>query len=317
MAKKLIITEAQERMLAKILREELQYPEKKEANEPYCIDPEKVLIVKRFLDGNFTPHDYENNGENGMPCKIKIFSMNASDGTPLKYLYAEQLQDLLIDKFQKMFMDKNERATFMARVLKEWENGTIGVNGTLSVNFLNEGLTTEEMDERASITNTSPTERQKKAGNYRKGHFSIKGMPITIENPKGSLRSWTDEDGTEGKTAMTNHYGYFTNTTGNGKDGDAVDVYIGTDIENIQKIYVIDQYIHGQFDESKVMLGFSSEKSAMDAYNNHHDSEWKGTGKITTVELPVFKKWLYRGHKQRKPFAKYILIQNKKLKETN
>ena len=105
---KLILTEKQSKMLAQILKEENyvqpepQNPSMKSANKPYCINPDKVLIVKRFLDRGFTPHDYEKVGADGFPVKIQIVSMNASNGEPLKYLYKSQLKDLLIDKKKKM-----------------------------------------------------------------------------------------------------------------------------------------------------------------------------------------------------------------------
>lgn len=48
-----------------------------------------------------------------------------------------------------------------------------------------------------SEVNTEPTEGQKEAGNYKKGHVRIDGLDITIENPKGSKRSGKDADGKE------------------------------------------------------------------------------------------------------------------------
>ena len=101
--KRFIITEEQERFLSNILKEEIQQmPVDKKMNKPYCINPEKVLIVKKFLDKGFSAHDYEKIGSNGLPVKIKVVSMNASNGEPLKYMYQEQLLDLLIDKFQNI-----------------------------------------------------------------------------------------------------------------------------------------------------------------------------------------------------------------------
>ena len=85
--KKFVINEKQEKELIKRLNEEIyQMPVDKKANKPYCINPEKVLIVKKFLDKTFQPHDYEKIGSNGMPVKIKVVSMNASNGEPLKYM---------------------------------------------------------------------------------------------------------------------------------------------------------------------------------------------------------------------------------------
>lgn len=177
-------------------------------------------------------------------------------------------------------------------------------------------ITTSDIDAECKNVNTSPTDAQKEAGNYKMGHFRIKGMPISIENPTGSLRKYKDYNGNEGAVRMKNHYGYFTNTTGNGKDGDAVDVFIGPNPENFERVYVIDQNTKdGDFDESKVMLGFDSKEEAKRAYMSNYNYGWDGFRAITGVSLRLFKKWLYRGNKQRKPFSEYVEIQKKKLEE--
>ena len=187
--KKIIISETQEKILAQLLKEGIyQMPVDKKMNKPYCVNPEKVLIVKKFLDKGFSAHDYEKIGSNGLPCIIKVFSMNASNGEPLKYMYQDQLQDLLIDRFQNMFSDKIERELFMAQVIKDWVAGKIGIFGGLSTNrLLAENMTSEEIDERANDANTNPTDKQKEAGNYAMGHVIVQGMPISIENPKGGF----------------------------------------------------------------------------------------------------------------------------------
>ena len=315
--RKFIISETQEKELIKRLNEEVyQMPVDKKMNTPYCINPEKVLIVKKFLDKTFQPHDYEKIGSNGMPVKIKVVSMNASNGEPLKYMYKEQLHDLLIDRFQNMFLDKNERDLFMKQVIEDWLNGTIGVFGSLSKNQLMENAM-EEVDEKANEADLNPTDAQKEAGNYKMGHVRIMGMPISIENPKGSYRRYKNEDGSIGKNQMKHHYGYFTNTTGNGKDGDAVDVFIGPNTENCEYVYVVDQNNEqGEFDESKVMLGFNSTEHAKKAYMANYSADWTGFRTITKVPLNVFKKWLYRKHKQRKPFSDYTTIKKAKITES-
>ena len=49
--KKFVINEKQEKELIRRLNEETyQMPVDKKANKPYCINPDKVLIVKKFLD---------------------------------------------------------------------------------------------------------------------------------------------------------------------------------------------------------------------------------------------------------------------------
>lgn len=315
--KKLIISEKQEKEIINLLNEEIyNMPVDKKMNKPYCINPEKVLIVKNFLDKTFSHHDYEQVGKNGLPTVIKIISMKASNGEPLKYMYKDQLHDLLIDRFQNMFSDTTERELFMKQVMEDWINNKIGIFGNLSTNRLMEN-TMSELDKKINDVNLTPTDKQKKVGNYKKGHIRIKGMPISIENPKGSKRYWRDEKGNENFNKMKNHYGYFTNTTGNGKDGDAVDVFLGPNIDNFENVYVVDQNKPDKtFDESKVMLGFKSIDAAKKAYLNNYSKDWKGFRDITSVSLDIFKKWLYRKHKQQKPFSEYVEIIKKKLNES-
>lgn len=175
-------------------------------------------------------------------------------------------------------------------------------------------ITISDIEAEMKNVDLNPTDPQKDAGNYKMGHISIKGMGITIENPRGSVRKFKDSDGNEGTITMRNHYGYFRNTRGNGKDGDAVDVFLGPHIENFDKVYVIDQNNKdGEFDESKVMIGFLSKEEAKRAYLSNYDPSWRGFRTITAVNLKTFKKWLYRGNKQRKPFSEYVTIQKHKI----
>ena len=159
---------------------------------------------------------------------------------------------------------------------------------------------------------TNPSEKQKECGNYKKGHISINGFRITIENPKNSYRSGVDSNGKEWKIKMNNDYGYFLNSEG--YDGDHVDVFLGDDF-NSKKIYVVDQFINGKFDESKVMLGFNDIDVAKQNYLKNYEKDWKGFKKITEVSEETFKKWLYDGKKQRKPFYDYKFVKGvKKMK---
>ena len=155
----------------------------------------------------------------------------------------------------------------------------------------------------------NPTEKQKEYGNYKKGHIIINGFEITIENPKGSYRRGVDSDGKEWKTKMYNDYGYFLNSMG--YDGDHIDVFLGNDFDS-KKIFVVDQKINGKFDESKVMLGFKTSNEAKKAYLSNYEKDWKGFHKITEVDEETFKKWLYDGKKQRKPFYQYKDIKKVK-----
>ena len=162
-------------------------------------------------------------------------------------------------------------------------------------------------------TNTNPTDGQKEAGNYRMGRVRIHGLDIAIENPKGSYRLGKDKNGKSWKCLMHNDYGYFSHTLG--KDGDAVDVFIGNNLDS-KSIFAIDQKIGSKFDETKVMLGFNSEEEAKNAYLSNYEKDWKGFWKITEVTIDDFKKWLYNGFRQRKPFSEYQEIKKKKLNES-
>ena len=176
---------------------------------------------------------------------------------------------------------------------------------------LYEELSKEEIDQRANEADINPSQAQKEAGNYKMGHVRVRGFDITIENPVGSRRYYGKDK--KKYVVIQNHYGYFTKTKG--KDGDQVDVFIGPDVEKFEKVYVVDQKMNGKFDESKVMFGFSSKKEAKAAYFSNFDKNWHGFMHITGVSLTTFKKWLYRGRKQRQPFADYVEIQKKKLNE--
>ena len=170
------------------------------------------------------------------------------------------------------------------------------------------------LEQERKAVNTDPTDAQCKAGNYSMGHISINGFEITIENPKGSYRRGRDKSGKEWKTYMHNDYGYFTKTVG--KDGDAIDVFLGPNLDS-DKVFPIDQFLHGEFDETKVMLGFKTKEEAKKAYLSNYDKDWKGFKYITEVDIDTFKKWLYDGYRQRKPFAKYARLTESILNKNN
>jgi hypothetical protein len=181
-------------------------------------------------------------------------------------------------------------------------------------NYLREQMSNEVIDERAEEADKTPTEKQKEVGNYRMGHVTFSGFKISIENAKGSKRYWTDDKGNTGYNEMKNHYGYFSKSLGH--DGDHVDVFLGDNQES-DKVYVVDQNKKdGTFDESKVMLGFNSKKEAKEAYLSNFTPDWKGFRCITGVSKKFFKKWLYNGRKQQKPFADYVEVIKKKLNES-
>ena len=155
--------------------------------------------------------------------------------------------------------------------------------------------------------NTEPTEGQKEAGNYKKGHIKVDGFDITIENPKDSTRSGKDASGKAWSVPMHYDYGYIKGTEG--VDGDHIDVYL-SDEPTKGNVYVVDQVNQkdGSFDEHKVMYGFPSMKAAVDAYKGQYEDGWK-VGTVTEVSREDFKKWVESSKRKTKPFAEYRSIQ--------
>lgn len=133
--KKLIITEEQAKALSNIIpgNNDGKLPEKA---GPYIVNPENVLIVKKYLDTNFKKGQIENLGPDGFPAKVRIAGMLTSSGDIIQNLGEMQLEDLLIEKFKNMFIDKIERQKFLHQVLQDWFNNKIGMFGNLSVNVL-------------------------------------------------------------------------------------------------------------------------------------------------------------------------------------
>lgn len=161
-------------------------------------------------------------------------------------------------------------------------------------------------------TDTTPTEKQKETGNYKKGHVQVGTFNITIENPKGSVRSGIDTEGNKWETTMQNTYGYIRGTEG--VDGDHIDVFLSDDIDgwNGRKVFVVDQYNgDGTFDEHKVMLGFNEADAAEAAYFANYDRNWAKKHKtvLTGVNLEEFEKWIESSHRKTKAFSEYKSVK--------
>lgn len=160
-----------------------------------------------------------------------------------------------------------------------------------------------KIDAAAQEVNTEPTEAQKEAGNYKKGHYVLQGLNISIEQPKGSTRSGKDPDGKKWSVKMNNHYGYIRGTQG--KDKDHIDVFIG-DSPTSKKVFVVDQVGRdGSFDEHKVMIGFDSLEEARAAYLSNYEEGWQGLGAITETSMDGFKEWISDGTPKTRRFAEY------------
>lgn len=175
----------------------------------------------------------------------------------------------------------------------------------------------ERLKSAIAETETEPTEAQKKAGNYKKGHLSFGGYDYTVETPKGVTRSGKDEQGKPWSVTMLDTYGYILGKIG--VDGDHIDMFINdaADLDTFDgNVYVVDQVDQetGEFDEHKVMYGYPSEEAATEAYLANYSKGWKGLGKVTSVTKATFDKWLESSDRKTKPFAEYAMVQKEQTK---
>lgn len=170
----------------------------------------------------------------------------------------------------------------------------------------------EQISTASAEVDTNPTEAQKEAGNYKKGHVQVGAFDITIEQPQGSIRRGKDANGKQWESKMNNTYGYFRGTEG--VDGDHIDVFLSNDIDgwNGRKVFVVDQYNpDGTFDEHKVMLGFNDVDEAKSDYLANYENGWENGRRIdvTPVNLEDFEKWIGSSHRKTKAFAEYAGVK--------
>lgn len=130
-----------------------------------------------------------------------------------------------------------------------------------------------------------PTDAQKEAGNYKKGHVRLDGHDISIENPAGSRRNPDWEP-------LQDAYGYIRGTVG--KDKDHVDVFMTERAGDASlPVFVVDQVDQrGRFDEHKVVMGTATEAEARATYLRNYRDGWTGLGGITQMTQDQFKAWV-------------------------
>lgn len=130
-----------------------------------------------------------------------------------------------------------------------------------------------------------PTQAQREAGNYKKKHIRFQGLDISIETCKGQCRR-------PGWPKMPCDYGYIRGTRG--KDGDHVDVFVGLNL-NSPVVFVVDQVNQSKrFDEHKCLIGFNTEREAVDCYRRAYTAGWL-MGKVTAMTIGQFRAWLANG----------------------
>ena len=190
---------------------------------------------------------------------------------------------------------------------EEADGGIVGKNGAVQEGA-SESEVISQIEQAREEVEQNPSKAQKEAGNYKKGHIKIDGFDITIENPKGGVRSGTDKNGKEWSITMNNDYGYIRGTEA--VDGDHIDVFL-SDNPTEGSVFVVDQSNEdGSFDESKVMYGFNSLEEARAAYLSNYEKGWESRiMAITGVSKEEFKKWIDSSHRKTKPFVEYKSVK--------
>jgi hypothetical protein len=165
-------------------------------------------------------------------------------------------------------------------------------------------LTGKDIQEAAKDAERNPSKIKLKVGNFPKGHISLRGLRISIENAKGSKRGEKDRFGRTWGVKMPSAYGYICGTLG--ADDMQVDCYLGKHPDS-PLVWVIDQDKFDEngddkgFDEHKVMLAFKSLEKALKCYLKSH---FDGLGHerlaaVTQVSYEELKHWLKRGNMKR------------------
>src|SRR5690606_16657927 len=120
----------------------------------------------------------------------------------------------------------------------------------------------------ASKDAAHPTAAQAASGNYKKGRVQLHGLNIAIETAAGQRRTGK-ADGEPWSVICMAHYGEISGSRGN--DGDPLDVFIGPWPES-ERVYMVNRNGKGgQFDEHKLLLGFTDASSAITAYQNSYE----------------------------------------------
>ena len=293
---------------------------KKRANgvETYLIQAEdehsNVLYVELSKDGSYWNVNSGGIFRKGYAEKKKDVGQNTEHPTS-----ATTLQDKSFVQTDKdngsqsadTHSDKQHPSADKGTTLQEDQQTSDKENTKKVADSEGENTLKAKIEAASADVNTEPTEAQKEAGNYKKGHVQVGTFDITIEQPEGSIRRGTDADGKKWEIKMHNTYGYFRGTEG--VDGDHIDVFLSNDIDgwNGRKVFVVDQYNpDGTFDEHKVMLGFNDMDEAKSDYLANYEEGWENGRRITvsTTNLEDFKKWIDSSHRKTKPFSEYSSV---------
>lgn len=120
---KLIINEKQEQFLiGMLLNEEKTYP----------VEPEKVLVVKKYLDKNCVKGTFSNTNAEGNIVNSPIAGLkNPETGKIETNIFKSQLFDKVEAEFKGIYADKVRRTKFLKTVIDYWFKDKISPEGLL------------------------------------------------------------------------------------------------------------------------------------------------------------------------------------------
>jgi Inorganic Pyrophosphatase len=189
--------------------------------------------------------------------------------------------------------------------------GRVGANSKAVADELERHLKWQQQNRTQRNTGgpVNVSKGQDTAGNFKKEHEKIHGIPVAVEVKEGHDRVKYEPDGSlKFKAKQYADYGAILGT----KDADGMntDVMVGPHKDS-EKAYIIDQRKHdtGKFDEHKVMLGFNKRKKAIKAYTKSY-ADRHGKDRVQDVvktNIAGLKKWLKHGD-LKKAAAKDALI---------
>lgn len=124
---KIFITEKQEKQIIGMLFKE---------SATYSVEPEKVLIVKKYLDRTFSKADYTNVVGGEVQNNMIALYKNPKTGEPIEDnpITPGQVFENIEAEFKNIYSDRIRRTKFLQLVVKDWFNNRISPFGLLSTN---------------------------------------------------------------------------------------------------------------------------------------------------------------------------------------
>jgi len=150
----------------------------------------------------------------------------------------------------------------------------------------------EEEQEEASANKAPAASKGKAADQAADAPFAlpVHALPVMIEAVKGSTRFGS---------ILPAHYGYIEGTPS--ADGEDIDVFVNPDGVG-EKVFIIDGYVDGKFDEHKVMLNYETAAAALKDFADYYAKLDARSGKVHRSSVKDLRDWLRRGPLD-KPYA--------------